>query len=169
MLETNAHILSTIATFLPPLHKGGQGGFFYMTHIHNRPSEEHLRQQLRSNMPTAEVLLWSKLRGRQLLGHKFRRQYSVGPYVVDFYCPALRLAIELDGDSHFAEGAAKKDEVRRRFIESFGIRIVRFLNTDVYENMDGLLDTLVREMELSKKMETEKEEPPLPPLVQGGE
>ena len=130
-----------------------------MTHIYNRPSEKHLRQQLRSNMPTAEVMLWSKLRGRQLLGQKFRRQYSVGPYVVDFYCPALRLAIELDGDSHFAEGAAGKDEERRRFIESFGIGIVRFLNTDVYENMDGLLEALVQTM-----VEMARKDPPCPPL-----
>ena len=93
------------------------------------------------------MLLWCQLKHRQLLGEKFRRQFSIGPYVVDFFCPALHLAIELDGDSHFVDGAARSDERRRRYIESYGIRIVRFLNTDVYDNLDGVLETLVRIME----------------------
>ncbi len=117
-----------------------------MTNIYNRHCLMRLRQRLRNQMPKAEVLLWCQLKDRQLLGQKFRRQYSIGPYVVDFYCPALRLAIELDGDSHFADGAAKHDEVRRCCIESYGIRIVRFLNTDVYENLDGVLEALARTM-----------------------
>ena len=117
-----------------------------MTEIYNRHELKSRRQELRNNMPPAEVILWQRLRGRQVLGYKFRRQYSVGPYVLDFYCFGLRLAIELDGDSHFREGAAQKDREREDFIRGFGIHVLRFLNTDVYENLEGLLEVLVGTM-----------------------
>ena len=117
-----------------------------MNRIYNRRELKTRRQTLRNQMPPAEVLLWQQIRGKQLLGYKFRRQYSVGRYVLDFYCPALRLGIELDGDSHFQEGGAQRDQERDSYISSFGIRLVRFLNTDVFENMDGLLEVLVREI-----------------------
>jgi very-short-patch-repair endonuclease len=72
-----------------------------MTAFFNRASEREKRRQLRRAMPEPEVLLWLRLKGRQLLGCKFRRQYSVGPYLLDFYTPEAQLGIELDGDSHF--------------------------------------------------------------------
>ena len=109
-------------------------------------TEKDRRRKLRGNMPDAEVILWSKLQRRQLLGYKFRRQFSIGPYVMDFYCPALNLAIELDGDSRFREGAQQYDKQRQEYIESFGIAVVRFLNTDVYDNLDGVLEVIVREI-----------------------
>ncbi len=71
-----------------------------MTEFFNRTSEKSKRQDLRNDATSAEKLLWSKLKGKQLLGVKFRRQYSVGPYILDLYCPSCRLAIELDGESH---------------------------------------------------------------------
>jgi very-short-patch-repair endonuclease len=97
-------------------------------------------------MPKAEVVLWGKLKGRQLLGCKFRRQFSIGPYILDFYCPALKLAIEVDGDSHFQDGVTQYDAKRQAFIESLGIKVVRFLNTEIYENIEGVLQTLIQEM-----------------------
>jgi very-short-patch-repair endonuclease len=117
-----------------------------MTRYHNRTTEKTLRRELRNSMPKAEVVLWGKLKSRQLLGCKFRRQFSVGPYIVDFYCPALKLALEVDGDSHFHDGAKKYDAKRQAYIESLGIKIVRFLNTEIYENIEGVLQTLMREM-----------------------
>ena len=135
-----------------------------MSIIYNRRREKWLRQQLRNHMPDAEVLLWMQLKGRQVLGFKFRRQYSVGPFVIDFYCPQLRLGVELDGDSHFAVGAADRDQHRQRYIESFGIRVIRYVNTDIYENMDGVLENLVGEMERRIR-----KNPPWPPLKKGGE
>ena len=81
------------------------------------------RRQLRGSMPEAEVILWSRLKGRQLLGCKFRRQYSVGSFVIDFFSVEIKLGIELDGDSHFQPGAPEYDSERQQFIESFGIRI----------------------------------------------
>jgi len=117
-----------------------------MTELYNRTTEKDRRRELRRNMPDAEVILWSKLQRRQLLGYKFRRQFSVGPYVIDFYCPTLNLAVELDGDNHFRDGAKRYDKRRQEYIESVGIAVVRFLNTDVYDNLDGVLEVFVREI-----------------------
>ena len=117
-----------------------------MNEYFNRENETDKRRRLRSSMPEAEVILWSRLKGRQLLECKFRRQYSVGSFVIDFYSVEVKLGIELDGDSHFRAGAREYDHERQRFIESFGIRIVRVLNTEVYENLDGVLEMIGREV-----------------------
>src|SRR5271154_5450317 len=113
-----------------------------MNEFSNRECETDKRRHLRGSMPDAEVILWSRLKGRQLLGCKFRRQHSVGAFVMDFYSPEIRLANELDGDSHYREGARQYDQERTEFIERFGIRIVRILNSDVYENLDGILEMI---------------------------
>jgi very-short-patch-repair endonuclease len=117
-----------------------------MNEFFNRESETEKRQQLRRSMPEAEVLLWSRLKGRQLLGCKFRRQYGVGSFVIDFFSVEIKLGIELDGDSHFQPGAPEYDRKRQQFIESFGIRIVRISNTEVYDNLDGVLEMIEREV-----------------------
>jgi len=91
-----------------------------LTKIFNRAEEKETRKQLRRIMPEAEVILWSKLKGKAA-GYKFRRQYSIGRYVIDFYCPTLKLAIEVDGDSHFNQGAEDRDKDRQEFMESYGV------------------------------------------------
>jgi very-short-patch-repair endonuclease len=98
-------------------------------------------------MPPAELILWSKLKKRQLHTQKFRRQFSVGPYVVDFYCPALKLAVEIDGDSHFQPGEQVRDGQRQEYIESFGIQFLRFTNMEVRENLRGVLETIHRKVQ----------------------
>jgi very-short-patch-repair endonuclease len=113
-----------------------------MTEYFNRSDEKPLRRELRNEMPRSEVLLWSRLRAKQVLGMRFRRQYSVGPYCIDFYCPEVRLAIEVDGDSHFTDEAKLKDEQRQRWVEGFGIKFLRFTNVDVSENMEGVLHVI---------------------------
>ena len=113
-----------------------------MAEFFNRSRETQRRRRLRKAMPTAEVILWSRLQGRQVVGKKFRRQYSVGPYFIDFYCVEVRLAVELDGDTHFTSEARSYDRERQQFIESFGIRFLRFTNVDVYENLDGVLEVI---------------------------
>ena len=90
-----------------------------MTQIFNRSSDTEKRRRLRREGPLAEQRLWLRLRNRQLMGYRFRRQYGIGPYVLDFYCPGLKLAIEVDGDSHFEAG--EYDRERQRYIESLGI------------------------------------------------
>src|SRR5690242_12764202 len=89
-------------------------------------------------MPPAEVILWSKLKGRKLLGCKFRRQFGIDDYTLDFYSPEIKLALELDGESHYIDGAQDSDRRRDSMIRSFGIRIVRVLNDDIYDNLDGV-------------------------------
>ncbi len=96
-----------------------------MTEFFNRSTDKNNRRDLRNSMPKAEVLLWARLKERQLPGCKFRRQYSVGPFVRDFYSPEIKLGVEIDGESHFQEGACAHDEDRDSFIGSFGTRIVR--------------------------------------------
>lgn len=113
-----------------------------MTILYNRSSEKQKRQQLRKNMTKAEIMLWDKIRDRQLEGYRFRRQYSIANFVVDFYCPQFKLAIEIDGDSHFQKGIIEYDQARQKFIEAAGIKFLRFTNEDVYSNLDGVLEKI---------------------------
>ncbi|WP_107668603.1 endonuclease domain-containing protein [Cyanothece sp. BG0011] len=120
-----------------------------MTQIYNKSSEKEKRRSLRNNMPPAEQLLWARLRRRQVEGVKFRRQYSIGPFVVDFYVPELRLAIEVDGPSHFTPETKVYDTERQAFIESFGNRFLRFTNRQVYQELDAVVEAIaftIREM-----------------------
>ena len=98
-------------------------------------------------MSDAERILWSKLRQRQVLGHKFRRQYSVGRFVLDFYSAALKLAIEVDGESHLRPGAREFDRERDTYIEGFGIRFLRFTTTDVRRNLNGVVTRIYEAVE----------------------
>ncbi len=98
-------------------------------------------------MPPAEIILWSKLRGKNLLGLKFRRQYSIGPYIVDFYCPQLKLAIEIDGESHYIDGAQGRDLMRQSIIESAGITFLRFTNGDIYDRLEGVIEKILEKAE----------------------
>jgi very-short-patch-repair endonuclease len=113
-----------------------------MTMVFNKSNVKGRRKQLRRTMPEAEVILWSQLKNRQLSGIKFRRQYSVGGYVVDFYCAKKKLAIEIDGDSHYVLYAPERDEERQKWIEQFGIRFLRFTNDDVRMNLYSVLDAI---------------------------
>lgn len=93
-------------------------------------------------MTKAEIILWSKLKGKQL-GYKFRRQHGIGKYIVDFYCPELRLIIELDGYPHGFDTQIKKDEERQNFLESLGFIVRRYANNDIENNLNGILDDLI--------------------------
>lgn len=123
-----------------------RGGEIVMVKIFNRDTERAKRKSLCKEMPPAEVALWQYLRDRQASGHKFRRQYSVDQYILDFYCPPAKLAIELDGDSPFSDAASQSDEVRQKTIENLGIRFLRFTNQDVYENLDGIFEKILKHL-----------------------
>jgi len=88
------------------------------------------------------VLLWKRLRTIETEGTHFRRQVPIGPYVADFACLAARLVIELDGSQHNTEGRRVKDQVRTRWLESEGYRVIRFWNNDLVHNIDGVLETV---------------------------
>ena len=103
-----------------------------------------LRQELRNNMPLAERILWSKLKSKQLEGFKFRRQYEVQGFIIDFYCSEKKLAIELDGESHVGEKNQARDLVREKVIQDFGIGVIRFSNSQIYNNLNGVLLEVLR-------------------------
>jgi very-short-patch-repair endonuclease len=126
--------------------KGGDS--LIMVKIFNKNTVKDKRKSLRKQMPPAEVALWQVLRNKQANGHKFRRQYSVDRYILDFYCPSAKLAIEIDGDSHFNESAAQADKIRQKSIEELGIRFLRFTNLDIYENLDGVFETILKHLPL---------------------
>jgi very-short-patch-repair endonuclease len=113
-----------------------------MTKLYNKTSEKDKRQSLRNNMPPAEQLIWARLKGKQIENCKFRRQYSVGGFVIDFYTVEIKLAIEIDGDSHFSDGAEVADRERQSLIESSGIRFLRFTNRQVYEELDAVIEKI---------------------------
>ena len=145
-----------MGSFSPPCsRRGGTGGdgVVKLPHVrqppkvlrmklNNSPSLRPLRRQLRSALTPAEARLWKQLQSRQLAGRKFRRQHSVGPYILDFYCPRERLAVELDGAAHDHERAAERDEARTRYLESLGIKVIRFENRDVIENLEGVMQAI---------------------------
>jgi len=126
---------------LPLLAKEGVRGRSILTLHFNRGSECDKRQALRRNATDAEQKLWHHLRGQQL-GTKFRRQYSVDAYVIDFYAPQSKLAVEVDGDSHFSPAALEYDQQRTTHLNGFGIEVLRFTNLDIFESIEGVLDTI---------------------------
>ena len=97
---------------------------------------------LRKNATDPERKLWSVLRGRQLGGLKFRKQVPVAPYIADFACLERRLIIELDGGQHDENRA--KDDIRTRYLEAKGYRVLRVWNTDVMRNIDGVVEAIAR-------------------------
>ena len=111
-----------------------------MPKIHNREELKDFRKSLRNNLTKAEVHLWIKLNNSQLEGKKFRRQHSVGKYILDFYCPSEYLAIELDGSQHFSDSGKAKDMERDKYLKSMNIRVLRLSNYEVLGNMSGVLE-----------------------------
>lgn len=78
-------------------------------------------ETIRRNLCKAEAIMWRYLSRRQMLGYKFRRRYGVDQYVIDFYCPELKLAVEIDGETHFRAGPKEYDEIRQKHLEQYGI------------------------------------------------
>ena len=111
-----------------------------MTIHYNKKSEKINRRKLRKNSTEAEILLWEKLRGRKFLGLKFRRQYSIAQFVLDFYCPERRFAIELDGKIHDKKDVKNHDENRDGYINTFGIKIIRIKNEMVLDDIEKVLE-----------------------------
>jgi len=113
--------------------------------VFNRKYLKYKRKHLRNNSTEAEILLWTYLKGKQLKGRKFRRQQSIGNYIVDFYCPEEKLVVELDGDFHFDEEIKKYDAGRTEYINNFGIKLIRFENQEVLYNLETVLESIEKE------------------------
>lgn len=101
-------------------------------------------RKLRVAQTDAETRLWFHLRGRRFAGHKFRRQYPLGPYIVDFICLQEGLVIEVDGGQHGER--VHEDAKRTAYLECQGLRVLRFWNNDVLINMEGVLLTILNSM-----------------------
>ncbi len=106
--------------------------------LNNRKDLLELRKKLRNNSTLAEIALWNLIKNSKL-GRKFRRQHSIGNYIIDFYCPEEKLALELDGAYHDAEYPRLYDQARTEFLNSLNIRVLRFENKEVFKNPERLV------------------------------
>ncbi len=106
------------------------------------PRLKELARELRKNMTDAETRVWAGVRRKQIKGHQFYRQKNIGNYIVDFYCPAAKLIIEIDGGQHYSEEGTRNDEVRDACLASFGFTVLRFTNTEVLKETEGVLQKI---------------------------
>ncbi|MCB0744026.1 MAG: endonuclease domain-containing protein [Ignavibacteriae bacterium] len=113
-----------------------------MTRIFNKSTEKEKRRNLRNNPTYTEKILWLSLRKKQIYGIRFLRQYSVNHFIIDFYAPSIKLAIEVDGSSHV--GKEDYDKVRQKYIETFGIKVIRFTDEQVMGNTEKVVKEIER-------------------------
>jgi very-short-patch-repair endonuclease len=128
-------------------------------------------KEMRQTMSNAEVILWSRLRRKQVHGVTFRRQHPIGPFIADFACWEARLVIEVDGPSHVSDDAQVKDKSRTEFLNQAGWEVLRVWNNDVYNNLHGVMDAIsIRVWENMQSIQAIIEagaEPFLPPSYGG--
>jgi len=113
---------------------------------YNEKLKQHARQ-LRENMTDAERHLWAKIRMKQLKDCQFYRQKPIGDYIADFYCPKAKLVIEVDGSQHFSDEMTDYDRIRDEYLSSLGLRVLRFTNTEILTNTEGVLERISENME----------------------
>ena len=123
----------------PPFLKRGSGGIKMLPY--NKDLKEHSRD-LRRNMTEAEKLIWSRIRKKQVKDYQFYRQRIIGNYIVDFYCPKAGLIVELDGGQHYHPEDLKKDTLRDDYMESLGLKILRFSNNEIFGNLDAVMEKI---------------------------
>jgi very-short-patch-repair endonuclease len=105
-------------------------------------------QKLRSSMTDAEKALWARLRRKQLYGLQFYRQKPLASFIVDFYCAAARLVIEIDGGQHYQAQGQYRDAIRDQQLKSLGLTVLRFSNVDVLRNIDGVITAIVQHLQI---------------------
>lgn len=110
-----------------------------MTEIFNKKELKERRKELRHNMTKAEAILWSYIKSKQIEGQRFLRQFSIGAYVVDFYSPKIHLVIEVDGATHSTQDEITYDKIRQDEIEGLGISFLRFMNEEVYGDLENVI------------------------------
>ena len=113
-----------------------------MTIIYNKQELKDRRRKLRSDNTKPEQILWQNVKNRNLKNSKFRRQFSFGYYIVDFYCKEKKLVIELDGDSHFTERGKEYDLQRDNYLKGLGLKILRITNDEIFSNLQNVLDKI---------------------------
>ena len=121
-----------------------------MLRLHNRKHLKSIRKHLRNKSTAAEATLWNILKKSQVGGYKFRRQHSIKSFVVDFYCPALKLAIELDGEPHADLQNIMRDSDRDEKLEQHGITVKRYENRWVFEYPEVIVQDILEYGEKKK-------------------
>ena len=121
----------------------GWSYLYTMRTVHNLKNKKPRRKVLRNSMTPQEISLWMKLKGDQL-GCKFRRQHSIGNFIVDFYCPKAKLIVEIDGSQH--QENERYDAKRTEYLTNLGYRVLRFWNNEVNTNMDGVIMKIQEEL-----------------------
>ncbi len=134
----------------PPVLGGAGGG---QKQINNLPHLKTFRRKLRKNLTPAEAVFWKVVQNSNLEGRKFRRQHSIGNYILDFYCPSEKLAVELDGQVHFNDAARESDYERKLFLQNYGIKVLRFENRRVFEDLEWVLDVIKSNFGWSEKQD----------------
>lgn len=107
-----------------------------------KPTLKTNARSLRKNMTDSELKLWSRIRRRQICGLQFYRQRPIGNYIVDFYCPLAGLVLEVDGCQHMQKNHAVKDKARDSFLKQNGLKILRFDNLQVLNQLDAVIDKI---------------------------
>ena len=152
---TDAGLTSSLSdaglTNSPSKIRGGRGALttaevpLTTEHVMNTGDMKSLRRNLRTNGTPAEGALWRHLRAKQVGGLQFRRQFSVGPHILDFYCPALRLSIELDGNYHYYGAMPEHDLARdEELLQKYGIRTLRFENKLVFQQPEAIVNSILQ-------------------------
>jgi very-short-patch-repair endonuclease len=119
-------------------------------------------RELRKDMTDAERMLWSRVRRKQILGVQFYRQKPIGAYIVDFYAPSAKLAIEVDGSQHSTTEHMKRDVERDRSLSEMGLKVMRFDNSQILSETDSVVEAILAEIQNRLQI------PPTPPLSKGG-
>jgi very-short-patch-repair endonuclease len=113
----------------------------------NRHSDRDKRRFLRNNPTESEKILWQWLRKKKILGYKFRRQYGIDAFIVDFYCPRAKLAIEIDGEIHKSREVVLDDRKRQEYIEQFGITFLRFTNAEIENDIRQVISLIEQKID----------------------
>ena len=124
----------------PPAERGSSDEVPWGTSPELWERQKPLARQMRRNPTAAEAAVWERLRNRRLFGSRFRRQHAIDRFLVDFYCAEARLVVEIDGPVH--QYSRQEDAIRQELLESRGLRVLRFTNEEVGNNIDGVLERI---------------------------
>ena len=119
--------------------------------IYYNPRLKQLARNLRNNSTLAEVLFRNEIKAKKIIGYQFLRQKPIGNYIVDFYCPTLKLAIEIDGDSHGNEEQIQRDKMKDAYLSGIGIKLIRYDDRDVKTDIAGVTGHLIDWIEKHEK------------------
>ena len=107
---------------------------------------KQISRTLRKNMTKEEIILWSRIRRKQIKEVQFYRQKPIGNFIADFYCSKAKLIIELDGSQHYEKEGIEKDKIRDEYFEGLGLKVLRFTNLEVLRNINGVLEKIYEEV-----------------------